>query len=157
MILRKCLIGIGVALVAFAPIACSSDNDADSAPANGSAAASESAGHSHDVPSAQVLQDNLALLVDPAKPAADKVAGVVNGNTRIANYEKLTAAMANYPVTFAVKDVTLKGHDAAATVDVGSPHGSMPMPMTWENVDGQWKLSDTSSCQLLAMGQAPCQ
>ena len=159
MILRKCLIGTGIALVAFGPIACSSDSDTAKTESTTSAAAAAQSSDAHDpaAPTSQQLQDTLTLLVDPAKSADEKAAAVVNGSARVENFKKMTAAVAHYPVTFKVGDVVMNGHNADALVDVGSPHGSMPMPMTWEDVDGKWKLSDGSSCKILDMGKAPCQ
>ncbi|WP_225727603.1 MULTISPECIES: hypothetical protein [unclassified Nocardia] len=143
--------------------ACGSDDKSDSAkassataaPASGSAAGSGD--HSATVaPTAEALQANLLLITDPNKPTADKAAAIVNGDKRTANIDKMTAGLANYPLTFAVSDIKLDGTKAAAQVGITSPHGTAPVPMTWEQSDGKWKLSDASACTIFGFAKAPC-
>ncbi|MFC9895664.1 hypothetical protein ACFVMC_18420 [Nocardia sp. NPDC127579] len=137
--------------------ACGSDDKSDTASTSG-AVTSSAAGHGdHAAPSAADLQATLVLLADPAKPTADKTAIVVDGAKRQANIETMNRALAGYgTLTFAVSDVKVDGTEATAQVITTSPHGAAPaMPMTWEHVDGAWKLSDASACTLLAF-VAPC-
>ncbi|MEU8897531.1 hypothetical protein [Nocardia sp. NPDC048505] len=141
--------------------ACGSDDKSDSATGTSTAATTSAAGHGdHSAvasPSAADLQATLLLLADPAKPTADKTAVVVDGAKRQANIETMNQALGGYgALTFAVSEVKVEGTKATAQVVTTSPHGSAPaMPMTWEHVDGKWKLSDASACTLLAF-VAPC-
>ena len=163
VILRKRLFAAVAIVAALGAAGCSSDDTSNDAGTTSSAATSSeastpsaSSGQSAAAPSEQQLQESLALLADPAKSTDEKTAAVVNGDARRGNIETMTQALANYPVTFAVSDIKVEGSKADAKVTVTSPHGSAPVAMKWENVDGQWKLSDQSNCQLLAMGRAPC-
>ena len=54
----------------------------------------------------------------------------------------------------AVKDVVVTGTTANANVDVTTVHGTGAMPLTWENVDGTWKLSGDAVTQLSSMGSS---
>ncbi|MEV0246734.1 hypothetical protein AB0H76_09120 [Nocardia sp. NPDC050712] len=153
------------ALVALAVTAgvtgCGSDDKSDTATGTSTSATTSAAGHGDHAaataPSAADLQATLLLLADPAKPTADKTAVVVDGAKRQANIEALNQALAGYgALTFAVSDVKVEGTKATAQVVTTSPHGAAPaMPMTWEHVDGKWKLTDASACTMLAF-VAPC-
>ncbi|MFI9503089.1 hypothetical protein [Nocardia sp. NPDC052566] len=142
--------------------ACGSDDKSDTAKATStSAAASTSAAHGEHgktaAPTAEELQATLTLLADPAKPTADKTAAIVNGEKRSANIDKMNQGLAGYNLTFAVSDIKVEGPKATAQVVINSPHGAAPaMPLTWENIDGKWKLSDASACTMLGFAQAPC-
>ncbi|MFE9576777.1 hypothetical protein ACFYO1_10370 [Nocardia sp. NPDC006044] len=108
-------------------------------------------------PTPETLQAVLVKLSDPAVPTADKAKLIVNGEKRTANIDQMNKGLAGYTLTYAVSDVTVQGNTATAQVTINSPHGAAPaMPITWENVDGTWKLSDTSGCLLLGFAQAPC-
>ncbi|WP_040772022.1 hypothetical protein [Rhodococcus rhodnii] len=110
-----------------------------------------------DAPTAEELQDQLTLLADPAQPIDAKVAVVENGEERRPNLEAMTAAMTNYQVGFEVTDVQAEGDTATADVAVESPHGTAaPTPWTWVEADGEWKVSDESTCALLGMARAGC-
>lgn len=156
MILRKSLIATSAAIVAIGLAACGSDDSSGSASASSSAPAT-SAPAAASSPAPLVLQQQLELIADPTRSAQDKAAVIVDGNRRLANLETLTKALANYQLTFAVTDVKTDGPITTAQVAVTSPHGAMPMSMTWKNVDGTWLLSDESACGLLGMGRASCQ
>lgn len=156
-------IGVLAVLIAVGVTACGSGSDtADTAAQQSSVTAAATVVPSSAAPSAAApadtqLQQTLEQFVDPTTPVAEKVAAVVNGAQRTANIEAMTAALANYGrVTFVVRNIKADGRSAVADVDVTSPHGTVPVPMTWENVDGTWKLSDASTCALLAMGRAGC-
>ena len=104
-----------------------------------------------------MLQDSLAKLVDPTIPAADKVPLIVDGPVHVQGLETMAVGLENYGrVTFAVGDVVVQGKSAVAKVDVTSPHGTVPINMTWDSVDGVWKLNHDSTCNLRALGRAPC-
>lgn len=142
--------------------ACGSDDKSDTAKASttSSAAASSKSGHgdhgTDPAPTAAELQSNLVLLADPAKSTAEKAAAIVNGDKRTANIDQMNAALANYPLTFAVSDIKTEGAKATAQVVITGPHGPAPMPMTWEHVNGGWKLSDASACTFLGLARVPC-
>ena len=108
-------------------------------------------------PTTDELTRSLVLLVAPDVDAATKVAAVENGQARLANFETMTAALANYgEITFEVAGPTVAGETVSAPV-IATPRGTAaPTPNTWVLIDGDWKLSEASTCQLLAMGQAPC-
>ncbi len=156
VILRKSLIAASAAIVAIGLAACGSDDSPDSA-SSASSAPPTSVPAAASGPAPLVLQQQLELIADPAKAAPDKAAVIVDGTTRLVNLETLTKALANYSVTFAVSDVKTDGPITTAQVAVTSPHGAMPVSMTWKDVGGAWLLSKESACGLLAMGGAPCQ
>ena len=145
---------MGVALCAIAITSCGSDSsdssDASKSNANVTSTTSVTA------PTATQLQQTLDLVSNPDAPVAKKAAAVAEGAKRTPNLEKLTAALAGYRLTYAVSDIQVQGSTARAQVQVTSPHGAMPMPMLWDYSNGSWQLSDPSTCQLLAMGHAPC-
>ncbi|MEU2004439.1 hypothetical protein ACH47B_25910 [Rhodococcus sp. NPDC019627] len=168
MIIRTSLIGTslvgrtavatGAVVLALGLASCSSDDTAGTTPATATtAAAATSAEDSVAAPSSDELLTTLQVLVDPARPVDEKTAVVVEGDERRTNIEAMTAATANYPVSFTVTDVQVDGDIATAKVAVTSPHGTAaPTPWTWENVDGTWKVSDESTCALLGMARTGC-
>lgn len=145
--------------------ACGSDDsDSDAGAttttsATTSAAATTTAEAAEGAPTAEELQATLDLVADPAKTTPEKTAVIVNGEQRAANIDQMNAALAGYgTLTFAVSDIVVTGEAATAQVVITAPQGTAPaMPMTWERVDGTWKLSDLTACTLLQFAQAPCQ
>ncbi|WP_174186492.1 hypothetical protein [Nocardia barduliensis] len=142
--------------------ACGSDDDSTSAAASATTSAAASDTHSHGdhatgAPTAETLQSVLVKLADPKVPTPEKSKLVVNGDKRTANIDQMNAGLQGYTLTFTVTDVTTQGDTANAQVAITSPHGAAPaMPLTWEKVDGTWKLSDASGCLLFGLAQAPC-
>ncbi|MFZ2174152.1 MAG: hypothetical protein WAW17_08980 [Rhodococcus sp. (in: high G+C Gram-positive bacteria)] len=155
MIIRKPLVTAGALIVALSLSACVSVDTADEdAPASSAASATAA---EIAAPSAETLQDTLTLLVDPARSVDEKSAAVEDGETRRPNIEAMSAAMADYPVSFTVSDVQVEGTTATAAVAAKSPHGeAAPTPWTWKYLDGAWKVSDESTCTLLGMARAAC-
>ncbi|MCX5045837.1 hypothetical protein OG921_21960 [Aldersonia sp. NBC_00410] len=158
--IQRGVVAASALVIAIGLTACGSDDESsDSAATSASATASaaETSAAAAGAPDSAELQSTLDILLDPAKPTTEKTAVVVNGEARTANIEAVTAALANYgKLTFAVGEATVNGDTATAQVQIVSPNGAMPVPMTWQNVDGTWKISDASACQLFAMGQSPC-
>ncbi|MEU7765719.1 hypothetical protein AB0B25_11420 [Nocardia sp. NPDC049190] len=139
--------------------ACGSDDSAATSPSGTAAASSTPAhgDHAAGTPTAETLQGVLVELADPKVATAEKTKLIVDGDKRAANIDRMNAGLQNYPLTFAVADITTQGNTANAQVTITSPHGAPPpIPMSWENVDGSWKLSDASGCLMLGFAQAPC-
>ncbi|UAK30470.1 hypothetical protein K8O92_21435 [Nocardia asteroides] len=149
--------------------ACGSDDDSttdaatsatSSTSATTSAAASDTHGHGDHAtgaPTAETLQAVLVKLADPNVPTAEKSKLIVNGEKRTANIDQMNAGLQGYTLTFTVADITTQGDTANAQVTINSLHGAAPaVPLTWEKVDGAWKLSDASGCLLFGFAQAPC-
>lgn len=160
--LRLSMASVAMALAVTAGVTgCGSDDKSETATSTSAAVTTSAAGNGAPsaaaAPSAADLQATLVLLADPAKPTAEKTAVVVDGAKRQANIETMNRALAGYgALTFAVSDVKVEGAKATAQVVTTSPHGAAPaMPMTWEYLDGKWKLSDAGACTLLAF-VAPC-
>ncbi|MFC9362860.1 hypothetical protein ACFTZB_40625 [Rhodococcus sp. NPDC057014] len=148
----RSVVAVGAAVVALGMSACSSDDSSGTA-----AATSSQVDATVAAPTSEELLGTLQLLVDPARPVDEKTVVVVDGDERRPNLEAMTAAMANYPVSFTVTDVQVEGDTATANVAISSPHGTAaPTTWTWENVDGVWKVSDESTCTLLGMARAGC-
>ncbi|WP_338892311.1 hypothetical protein [Rhodococcus sovatensis] len=153
-----------VALAAAALVAagCSSGEDSDHSSESSAATTSEApttaSAADATAPTVEELTESLALVVAPNVDAATKAADIENGQARLANLEQMTAALANYgEITFQVDEPTVEGETATALVAIATPRGTAaPTPNTWVLIDGDWKVSDASACQLLAMGQAPC-
>lgn len=142
--------------------ACGSDDKSDAKATTSAAASTSAAGHGDHgtaaAPTAEALTAVLDTLSDPTKTTADKAKLIVNGDKRTANIDQMNKSLANYgKLTYAVTDITTSANTATAQVTITSPHGAAPaMPMTWEHVDGTWKLSDASGCLMLGFAQAPC-
>ncbi|OZC44672.1 hypothetical protein CH294_22005 [Rhodococcus sp. 14-2483-1-1] len=141
---------------------CSTADESDHADHNSTSAA-DSVGTTTDVPAVAAptsdeLESSLLQLVAPDVDAATKAAAVENGQARLTNLDTMTAALANYgTITFEVAEPTVEGETSTADVAIATPRGTAaPSPQTWVLIDGKWKLSDASTCQILAMGQAPC-
>ena len=161
-----CIATVGVAVAVMALTGCGGSDSTDAA-ATSTSVATESATApptTPDVPGLpapdrQVLADSLARFVDPTVAAPDKAALVVAGEKYIPQIETMNAGLANYGrITFVVNSVTVAGTTAVAAVDVTTPYTpTIPMNnMSWDNVDGGWKISETTVCNLLAFGQAAC-
>ncbi|CAM4526487.1 Nuclear transport factor 2 family protein [Nocardia ninae] len=139
---------------------CSSDdNKSDAKVSSSSVVASSSAAATGNAaaPTPETLQAVLVKLSDPAVPTAEKTKLIVDGEKRTANIDQMNKGLAGYTLTYAVADITTQGNTATAQVTITSPHGALPpMPLSWENVGGTWKLSDASGCLMLGFAQAPC-
>jgi hypothetical protein len=155
MFQRKISGAAGLLLFALAITSCGSSGASNSGPTTAVPSTASTPPATAAAPTAAQLRQTLDLISSADKPVSDKVAVVVDGEKRRGNLAKLTAALQGYALTYDVSRITVTGNTAQATVDVTSPHGSMPMPMSWQLVDGVWKLSDASDCQLLAMGGPP--
>ncbi|WP_280247251.1 hypothetical protein [Nocardia abscessus] len=143
--------------------ACGSDDDSTtSAATSATTSAAASGTHSHGdhatgAPTAENLQAGLVKLADPNVPTPEKSKLIVNGEQRTANIDQMNKGLQGYALNFTVADITTQGTTANAQVTIASPHGASPaVPLSWENVDGTWKLSDASGCLLLGFAQAPC-
>ncbi|WP_254854137.1 hypothetical protein [Nocardia donostiensis] len=145
--------------------ACGSDEEGSDSVATATSTAvtstSSTADHGEqagEAPSPETLQATLDTLADPAVAPEEKTKLIVDGEKRTANIEQMNTALAGYgTLTFAVADVVTEGDTATAQVTITSPHGAAPaLPLTWENVDGAWKLSDASGCVLFSFAQSPC-
>ncbi len=166
---RTVRVSVATAFAALAVtgiVACGSDKSdeapASSTPSKAVTSITASPGASAQAaaaPTPDSLQATLDGLVDPAKPTADKEKLTVDGAKRAANIDTMTKGLANYgKILFTVSDVKASGDTATAQVVITSPHGPAPaMPMTWQRGAEGWQLSDASTCQILAMGMAPCQ
>lgn len=141
-------------------VGCSSDDNKSDAKVSSSstvASTSDAPSAAAGTPTPETLQAVLIKLSDPAVPTADKAKLIVNGEKRTANIDQMNKGLAGYTLTYTVADVTTQGNTATAQVTINSPHGAAPaMPITWEYVDGTWKLSDASGCLFLGFAQAPC-
>ncbi|MBC2638314.1 MULTISPECIES: hypothetical protein [unclassified Rhodococcus (in: high G+C Gram-positive bacteria)] len=155
----RSVVAVGAVVLALGMSACSSDDSSGTTATTSAATSSTSSasGAAVAAPTSAELLRTLQLLVDPARPVDDKTGVVVDGDERRPNLEAMTAAMANYPVSFTVTDVQVEGDTATANVAIVSPHGTAaPTAWTWENVDGTWKVSDESTCTLLGMARVGC-
>lgn len=168
LILRNVALAASAVVLTFGIAACGSDSSDSSSTSTTAAAtttttsaAASTPAAAAGAPTAEDLQANLDLIADSTKTTPEKVAVVVDGEKRAANIDKMNALLGTYgKLKFTVTDVKVEGTTATASVTIESPSApgqpSPPMPMTWENVDGTWKLSDATACTLLAFAQAPC-
>ncbi|MCX4092766.1 hypothetical protein [Nocardia sp. alder85J] len=110
-------------------------------------------------PAPEELQATLDKFVDPGISTADKEKLVVSGDQRAANIDTMTGKLAGYGhIGFVVTNVQATGDDAAASVAIASPHGTIPgFQMSWQHSDAAgWQLTDGSACTILALGRAAC-
>ncbi|MFC4128642.1 hypothetical protein [Nocardia rhizosphaerae] len=136
--------------------AISSSTSIAAAPSSISATPAPS-GDNTGAPTADSLKATLVQFADPALSTDDKSKLIVNGEAREPNIDQMNGMLAGYTLTFVVDNVVTSGDTATADVTITSPHGTAPaFPVTWENVDGTWLLSDASGCLLLGFAQAPC-
>ncbi|NKX85706.1 hypothetical protein [Nocardia coubleae] len=136
--------------------ATSSSTSISAAPSSVSATPAPT-GDNAGAPSADSLKATLVQFADPGLSSDEKAKLIVNGEARKANIDQMNGMLAGYTLTFAVDNVATSGDKATADVTITSPHGTAPaFPVTWERVDGTWKLSDASGCLLLGFAQAPC-
>lgn len=164
MKMQKTSVLVAAVSAALLIAGCSSSDDSDHADHSSETAAAttsattSTAAAAVAAPTIEELTDSLTLLVAPDVDAPTKAAEIENGQARLANLDQMTAALANYgEITFQVQEPTVEGETATALVAIATPRGAAaPSPNTWVLVDGKWKVSDTTACQLLAMGQAPC-
>ncbi|WP_068163782.1 hypothetical protein [Rhodococcus phenolicus] len=106
---------------------------------------------------ADVLQQQVTIFFDPAATVDAKAAVVENGTERTAVLEQFNGVLAGYPLTGTVGAVTAVDDDTVtASTEVAGPHGGAPMPLTFEQVDGQWVIADDSVCSIFEMGHLPC-
>ncbi len=134
----------------------SSSTSIAAAPSSDSATPAPS-GQTAGAPTAETLKETLVKFGDPAVSTDDKSKLIVNGEARKSNIDQMNGMLAGYTLTFAVDNVVTSGNTATADVTITSPHGTAPaFPVTWEQVDGTWKISDNSGCLLLGFAQAPC-
>ncbi|WP_245721628.1 hypothetical protein [Nocardia crassostreae] len=109
-------------------------------------------------PSPEQLQSTLDRFTDPGVPTGDKTQLMVGGDQRSSNIDTMTQKLGGYGhIGWGVSDIRVDGETANASVAISSPHGTMPgVPMTWQYVDGEWKLSEATGCTILSLGKAPC-
>lgn len=149
------------ALGAVALAGCSSSGGSDSDHSEHSTtqtttadATTEAAGSAPDEATLLAVVEGIG---DPNLPTAQKVDLIQDGTDREAVIEQFNGVLANYPLTFGVSDVAaVDPTTATAQVDVAGPHGGAPIPFTFVEQDGTWKLADPSFCALAAMGQVAC-
>lgn len=134
--------------------ATSSSTSIAAAPSSISATPS---GDNAAAPTADSLKATLLEFSDPALSTDEKAKLIVNGEARKSNIDQMNGMLAGYTLSFAVANVVTTGNTTTADVTITSPHGTAPaFPVTWEQVDGTWKISDASGCLLLGFAQAPC-
>ncbi|MFD3702350.1 hypothetical protein ACFWUP_04325 [Nocardia sp. NPDC058658] len=108
-------------------------------------------------PTADSLKATLTKFADPGVSTDEKAKLIVGGDAIKPNIDQMNGMLGGYTLTFAVDNVATSDGKATADVTITSPHGTAPsFPMTWEQQDGTWKLSNTSGCLLLGFAQAPC-
>ncbi len=156
--LRVSVATVAAALAVTATLAGCGSDDKNSAETTVSTSASVTAAAVAPAPTAEQLQGVLTAFADPAEPAADKAKLVVDGDKRIGLIETMNQGLAHYAVSFTVGEIKTTGDKAEAKVSVASPHGTMPdVPMSFQYVDGTWKLADSGACTILGMARAACQ
>lgn len=153
-----------VALCAVALAGCGSGDESDTtATDHAEHSTTETTTQETTEAAAAAAPDEATLLAvvegigDPSIPAAEKVDLVEDGANREAVLEQFNGVLENYPLTFGVSDVAaVDARTATAQVLVEGPHGGAPIPFTFVEQDGAWKLADPSFCNLTAMGQVAC-
>lgn len=156
MIIRTSLVAAGVLVAALGVTACSSDDDSSDTAETTSATTSATTAAAAAAPTAEVLQKQLTTFFDPAVPVAEKTTVIENGEQRTATLEQFNGVLAGYPLTSTVGEVTAEGDTVTATTEIGGPHGGAPVPVTFTQVNGEWVISDASTCQIFEMGRLSC-
>ncbi|MDH6678775.1 ABC-type transporter MlaC component [Rhodococcus sp. LBL1] len=161
MIIRKSLVAAGVLVAALGMTACSSDDSSDkadstSAASSATTSATTSAAAAAAAPSADVLEKQLTIFFDPAAPVAEKTTVIENGDQRTATVEQFNGVLAGYPLTAKVTEVKSENGTVTAVTQIAGPHGGAPVPVAFTQVNGQWVISDASTCELFGMGRVSC-
>ncbi|RVW04173.1 nuclear transport factor 2 family protein [Rhodococcus xishaensis] len=146
MIIRKPLVATGAMVAVLGLSACGSDETSDEAATTTAAAA----------PSAEVLQAQLATFFDPDVDVAERAAVAEEGDQRTEVLEQLGGVLTGYPLTAEVGEVTVDGDTATAVTDITGPHGGAPIPVEFARVNGEWLISDDSTCEFLGMARLSC-
>ncbi|OZC29413.1 hypothetical protein [Gordonia polyisoprenivorans] len=124
-----------------------------SAPATATAAA-------RTVPTAAQLQNDLAHLASGASTAS-KAQRLEGGARAVAQAQPLLSLLARFAplgLTYGVVDpVTVNGDTLTAPIEFRSP-GYQPARITgrWLWLDGRWKLSNKTVCDIGSYSQLPC-
>lgn len=155
--------------LALGSTACGSDDDTGTTAASSVAVTTSASAHDHgddpehgdsaDAPTAQSLQSILEQITNPDVTVDEKVNLIVDGENRRGLLEQLNAALQNYRgLSYTVTDITVEGDTATGQTTITSPRGGSapPAPVSWEEDDGAWKLSDDGACLLLGFAQIPC-
>ncbi|MFI1460059.1 nuclear transport factor 2 family protein [Nocardia carnea] len=155
--------------LALGSTACGSDDDTGTTATSSVAVTTSASAHDHgddpehgdsaDAPTAQSLQSILEQITNPDVTVDEKVNLIVDGENRRGLLEQLNAALQNYRgLSYTVTDITVEGDTATGQTTITSPRGGSapPAPVTWEEDDGAWKLSDDGACLLLGFAQIPC-
>ncbi|GAA5052958.1 hypothetical protein [Nocardia callitridis] len=163
---RRVVVASAALAIALGLTACGStdSSDAKATPTTSDSAtttataSSTGAAAPAEAPTPEALQAVLVKFSDPAVSTEDKTALIVNGEQRKDKIDQMNKALAGYgALTYEVADITTAADTATAQVTITSPHGTVPaMPITWQNSDGSWKLTDQSGCLMLGFAQAPC-
>jgi len=161
VIIRKSLVAAGVLVAALGMTACSSDDSSDQADttsvtSSATTSATTSAAAAAAAPSAEVLQAQLTTLFDPAVPVAEKTTVIENGDQRAATVEQFNGVLAGYPLTAKVTEVKTENGTVTAVTEIAGPHGGAPVPVTFTQVNGNWVISDASTCEIFGMGRVTC-
>ncbi|GAA4474631.1 hypothetical protein GCM10023094_10600 [Rhodococcus olei] len=108
-------------------------------------------------PSAEALNATLTTFFDPAVPAADKVVLVEDGAKQAAVLDQFNTVLQGYPLTADVTKVaTVDDDTVTATTTIAGPHGGAPTDITFDEVNGEWVVSDDATCTILGMGRLAC-
>ncbi|MFM1726178.1 MULTISPECIES: nuclear transport factor 2 family protein [Rhodococcus] len=160
MFIRKSLVAAGVLVAALGMTACSSDDSSDTAASSTTSAVSATTSAASETgaaaPEAAVLQGQLAIFFDPATTTEQKAAVIENGTARTATLEQFNGVLAGYPLTATVDEVAVEGDNVVATTQIAGPHGGAPVPVTFVQKDGEWVVSDASTCEIFGMGRLSC-
>lgn len=161
MIIRKSLVAAGVLVAALGMTACSSNDSSDkadttSATSSATTSATTSAAAAAAAPSMEVLQEQLTTLFDPAVAVAEKTTVIENGAQRTATVEQFNGVLAGYPLTAKVTEVKSENGTVTAVTEIAGPHGGAPVPVTFTQVNGEWVISDASTCEIFGMGRVSC-
>ncbi|MGV9744305.1 hypothetical protein ACWDTG_05245 [Rhodococcus zopfii] len=172
--IRRAVATFGMVAVAAATIAgCSSDDDssgdsttttaarttAETTEATGTSTAA-AAGESADPATTEAVTSAYVTFFNGATPPAERAALVENGDVFLPTLEGMTANPQAMATTATVEGVTLADPDNADVKWTLLMNGAPVLPDQSGNAvrqDGQWKVSATTFCTLLAIqgGGAP--
>jgi hypothetical protein len=161
VIVRRGVIAASLLAIALSLPGCGSDDTkaaATSSPAPAAATSSANSSGAIAAPTPEQLTTLLNALIDPDKPAAEKAKLMTNGESRVAKIDEFNKKMNGYKVTFNPTKIALQGTSATSEVQVTSAMApaAMPVPMTFDNAAGVWKLSEASTCTIFGFSGIQC-
>lgn len=105
------------------------------------------------------LQSKLQLVLDPNGPRTARANELEAGAAGLPLVDKVGGVMASVPgfQWQAVEPITVQGDTLTHNLQINVPgFDAMFIELKWKNIDGTWKLSRESECNIAYYANLPC-